>query len=311
MTESGDTEKSDVLATYARARCKRGIGLVRLKQDCPEEYDAFLRVALFFATDAGRAVCRSHEAIFVALTTFLAGEGSWVKAEAPELLEALEHEGYGTQNKGSYHVTARLGLTLTLSEVLAFLENEANRMQRQKQQIRAMLQEKNRRINAKPIEPADEAFDEAMMREALKEAQVAYEEGEVPVGAVLTCGKTLIARDHNRVIATHDATAHAEMRVLKTSLDTFNSERLPSETTLYVTLEPCPMCAGALLLARVSRVVWGASDRQAGAMGSRLMLQDAALLNWKARTTSGVLKGECEALLGEFFSRVREKKEDH
>lgn len=311
MTESGDTEKSDVLATYARARCKRGIGLVRLKQDCPEEYDAFLRVALFFATDAGRAVCRSHEAIFVALTTFLAGEGSWVKAEAPELLEALEHEGYGTQNKGSYHVTARLGLTLTLSEVLAFLENEANRMQRQKQQIRAMLQKKNRRINAKPIEPADEAFDEAMMREALKEAQVAYEEGEVPVGAVLTCGKTLIARDHNRVIATHDATAHAEMRVLKTSLDTFNSERLPSETTLYVTLEPCPMCAGALLLARVSRVVWGASDRQAGAMGSRLMLQDAALLNWKARTTSGVLKGECEALLGEFFSRVREKKEDH
>ena len=73
MTQSWDTEKSDVLATYARARCKRGIGLVRLKQDCPEEYDAFLRVALFFATDAGRAVCRSHGAIFAALTTFLAG----------------------------------------------------------------------------------------------------------------------------------------------------------------------------------------------------------------------------------------------
>lgn len=308
MTESGDTEKSDVLATYARARCKRGIGLVRLKQDCPEEYDAFLRVALFFATDAGRAVCRSRGAIFAALTTFLRGEGSWVKAEAPELLEALEHEGYVTQNKGSYHVTARLGLTLTLSEVLAFLENEANRMQRQKQQIRAMLQEKNRRINAKPIEPADEAFDEAMMREALKEAQVAYEEGEVPVGAVLTCGKTLIARDHNRVIATHDATAHAEMRVLKTSLDTFNSERLPPETTLYVTLEPCPMCAGALLLARVSRVVWGASDRQAGAMGSRLLLQDAALLNWKADTAGGVLQSECEALLERFFSRLRQKR---
>lgn len=311
MTESGDTEKSDVLATYARARCKRGIGLVRLKQDCPEEYDAFLRVALFFASDGAQAHSFSPDALCAFLTTFLRGEGSWVKAEAPELLEALEHEGHVTQNKGSYHVTARLGLTLTLSEVLAFLENEANRMQRQKQQIRAMLQEKNRRINAKPIEPADEAFDEAMMREALKEAQVAYEEGEVPVGAVLTCGKTLIARDHNRVIATHDATAHAEMRVLKTSLDIFNSERLLSETTLYVTLEPCPMCAGALLLARVSRVVWGASDRQAGAMGSRLMLQDAALLNWKARTTSGVLKGECEALLGEFFSRVREKKEDH
>lgn len=311
MTQSWDTEKSDVLATYARARCKRGIGLVRLKQDCPEEYDAFLRVALFFASDGAQAHSFSPDALCAFLTTFLRGEGSWVKAEAPELLEALEHEGYVTQNKGSYHVTARLGLTLTLSEVLAFLENEVNRMRRQKQQIRAMLQEKNRRVNAKPIEPADDAFDEAMMREALKEAQVAYEEGEVPVGAVLTCGKTLIARGHNRVIATHDATAHAEMRVLKTSLDTFNSERLPSETTLYVTLEPCPMCAGALLLARVSRVVWGASDRQAGAMGSRLMLQDAALLNWKARTTSGVLKGECEALLGEFFSRVREKKEDH
>lgn len=311
MTGAIDTDDKAVLATYARARRKCGIGLARLKENGPKEYDAFLRVALFFASDGAQAHSFSPDALCAFLTTFLRGEGSWVKAEAPELLEALEHEGYVTQNKGSYHVTARLGLTLTLSEVLAFLENEANRMQRQKQQIRAMLQEKNRRINAKPIEPADEAFDEAMMREALKEAQVAYEEGEVPVGAVLTCGKTLIARDHNRVIATHDATAHAEMRVLKTSLDTFNSERLPSETTLYVTLEPCPMCAGALLLARVSRVVWGASDRQAGALGSRLMLQDAALLNWKARTTSGVLKGECEALLSEFFSRVREKKEDY
>lgn len=311
MTVAIDTDDKAVLATYARARRKCGIGLARLKENGPKEYDAFLRVVLFFASDGAQAHSFSPDALCAFLTTFLRGEGSWVKAEAPELLEALEHEGYVTQNKGSYHVTARLGLTLTLSEVLAFLENEANRIQRQKQQIRAMLQEKNRRINAKPIEPADEAFDEAMMREALKEAQVAYEEGEVPVGAVLTCGKTLIARDHNRVIATHDATAHAEMRVLKASLDTFNSERLPSETTLYVTLEPCPMCAGALLLARVSRVVWGASDRQAGAMGSRLMLQDAALLNWKARTTSGVLKGECEALLGEFFSRVREKKEDH
>lgn len=311
MTESGDTEKSDVLATYARARCKRGIGLVRLKQDCPEEYDAFLRVALFFATDAGRAVCRSHEAIFAALTTFLAGEGSWVMATTTALFDALEREGLVMQKEGTYHVSLPPGFPPTLSEALTFLENEASQTRLRTQQIRAMLQEKNRRVNTKKQIPVDAAFDEAMMREALKEAHLAYEEGEVPVGAVLTQGKTLIARDHNRVIATHDATAHAEMRVLKTSLDTFNSERLPPETTLYVTLEPCPMCAGALLLARVSRVVWGASGRQAGAMGSRLLLQDAALLNWKARTTSGVLKGECEALLGEFFSRVREKKEDH
>ena len=311
MTESGDTEKSDVLATYARARCKRGIGLVRLKQDCPEEYDAFLRVALFFATDAGRAVCRSHEAIFAALTTFLAGEGSWVMETTTALFDALEREGLVMQKEGTYHVSLPPGFPPTLSEALTFLENEASQTRLRTQQIRAMLQEKNRRVNTKKQIPVDAAFDEAMMREALKEAHLAYEEGEVPVGAVLTQGKTLIARDHNRVIATHDATAHAEMRVLKTSLDTFNSERLSPETTLYVTLEPCPMCAGALLLARVSRVVWGASDRQAGAMGSRLLLQDAALLNWKARTTSGVLKGECEALLGEFFSRVREKKEDH
>ena len=311
MTQSWDTEKSDVLATYARARCKRGIGLVRLKQDCPEEYDAFLRVALFFATDAGRAVCRSHGAILAALTTFLAGEGSWVMATTTALFDALEREGLVMQKEGTYLVSLPSGFPPTLSEALTFLENEASQTRLRTQQIRAMLQEKNRRVNTKKQIPVDAVFDEAMMREALKEAQVAYEEGEVPVGAVLTCGKTLIARDHNRVIATHDATAHAEMRVLKASLDTFNSERLPSETTLYVTLEPCPMCAGALLLARVSRVVWGASDRQAGAMGSRLMLQDATLLNWKARTTSGVLKGECEALLGEFFSRVREKKEDY
>ena len=308
MTESWDTEKSDVLATYARARCKRGIGLVRLKQDCPEEYDAFLRVALFFATDAGRAVCRSHGAIFAALTTFLAGEGSWVMATTTALFDALEREGLVRQKEGTYHVSLPSGFPPTLSEALTFLENEAGQTRLRTQQIRAMLQEKNRRVNTKKQIPVDAVFDEAMMREALKEAHLAYEEGEVPVGAVLTRGKILIARDHNRVAAMRDATAHAEMRVLKAALDGLNSERLPPETTLYVTLEPCPMCAGALLLSRVRRVVWGASDSLAGAMGSRLTLQEVASLNWKADTAGGVLQSECEALLERFFSRLRQKR---
>ncbi len=140
-----------------------------------------------------------------------------------------------------------------------------------------------------------------------REAQVAYEEGEVPVGAVLTCGKTLIARDHNRVIATHDATAHAEMRVLKTSLDTFNSERLPSETTLYVTLEPCPMCAGAAVNARIENIYFGAYDKKNGACGSVADIPNSGF-TFAPNVIGGIMEDECSELLRQFFRRLRESR---
>ena len=148
------------------------------------------------------------------------------------------------------------------------------------------------------------------MKHAMTRAKAAAALGEVPIGAVIVKDGKIVSSGKNMREIKANALLHAEITAIDRACKRLGAWRL-CDCTLYVTLEPCPMCAGALLLARVSRVVWGASDRQAGAMGSRLMLQDAALLNWKARTTSGVLKGECEARLGEFFSRVREKKEDH
>src|SRR5690554_7951293 len=105
------------------------------------------------------------------------------------------------------------------------------------------------------------------MREALAEAQKAFDKGEIPIGAVIVQNDSIIARDHNRREELHDPTAHAEVLVMREAGKLLGGWRLP-ETTLYVTIEPCPMCAGALVQARVGRVVYGAPDIEAGAVDS-------------------------------------------
>ncbi len=146
------------------------------------------------------------------------------------------------------------------------------------------------------------------MRAALAEARRAGAEAEVPVGAVLVQGGRIIARDHNRRECLNDPTAHAEMLVITTAAAALESWRL-LDTTLYVTLEPCAMCAGAIVLARVPRVVYGAADPKAGAGGSVLDLLTHPKLNHRALVTTGVLAEECGAVLVDFFaSRRRDAK---
>ncbi len=149
--------------------------------------------------------------------------------------------------------------------------------------------------------PADVDF----MRRALELAARAEADGEVPVGAVLVKDGVILAEGWNRPIAGRDPTAHAEIGAMRAGARALDSYRLTG-TTLYVTLEPCPMCAAAMVHARVERLVFGAWDARVGAAGSVFNLVNAPELNHRVDAFGGVLAEECGALLREFFARRRE-----
>jgi tRNA(adenine34) deaminase len=152
------------------------------------------------------------------------------------------------------------------------------------------------------MEPS--ASDEYWMRHALELAERAREAGEVPVGAVLVHGDRIVAEGWNRPIATHDPTAHAEIIALRAAGPVLENYRL-IDTTLYVTLEPCVMCMGAISHARVRRIVYGATDPKRGAAGSILQLADAEFLNHRIEVTGGVLGDKCADQLRSFFKARR------
>jgi tRNA(adenine34) deaminase len=143
------------------------------------------------------------------------------------------------------------------------------------------------------------------MRIALEEARKAGEEGEVPIGAVLVSAGEVIGKGRNRPVASCDPSAHAEILALREGAVRVKNYRLP-DSTLYVTLEPCIMCAGAILQARVSRLVFGAEDPKGGAVSSLYALLEDGRLNHRVEVTSGVLRGECRELLQRFFRERRQ-----
>jgi tRNA(adenine34) deaminase len=146
--------------------------------------------------------------------------------------------------------------------------------------------------------------DEEGMQAALREARAADASDEVPVGCVIAHEGTIIGRGHNQVEALQDATAHAEILAIGAASNALGSWRL-AECTLYVTLEPCAMCAGAMVLARVGRLVYGAADPKAGACGSVLDVIHERRLNHRVEVASGVLSQECGDALRAFFARKR------
>jgi tRNA(adenine34) deaminase len=148
------------------------------------------------------------------------------------------------------------------------------------------------------------SIDEEFMREALREAAVAEALGEVPVGAVAVKDGVVIARGHNLRERSQDPTSHAELIALRKASARLASWRLDG-VTMYVTLEPCPMCAGALVHARVDRVVWGCDDPKAGATRSLFTIGDDARLNHRFAMEPGVLNDECAGVLRAFFARLR------
>jgi tRNA(adenine34) deaminase len=151
-----------------------------------------------------------------------------------------------------------------------------------------------------------ESLDLFWMQRALELAHQAEAEGEVPVGAILVKEDQVVGEGWNAPIGEHDPTAHAEIRALRNAATRLGNYRL-LDTTLYVTLEPCVMCAGAIIHARVRRVVFGAADPKTGAAGSVFDILNSELHNHRVEITSGVLEPECSTMLKEFFQARRNK----
>ena len=147
-------------------------------------------------------------------------------------------------------------------------------------------------------------LDQQYMRMAIEQAQLATQSGEVPVGAVLVRDGQIISRAFNKPIANHDPSAHAEMLALREAALNEENYRIPG-STLYVTLEPCAMCSGAMLHARVGRVVYGASDPKTGAAGSVLNLFSLKQINHQTSVEGGIMSEECGQLLRDFFKGRR------
>ena len=157
------------------------------------------------------------------------------------------------------------------------------------------------------FEPIIKYDDEYYMRIALKQAEQAEAEGEVPIGAVIVKDGTIIGRTYNQVELLKDATAHAEILVITQAEAAIENWRLEG-TTIYVTKEPCAMCAGAMVNSRVDRVVFGMADPRSGACGSALDVTGFPGMLHNVATTSGVLEEECKEIIQRFFKNVRESR---
>jgi len=150
-------------------------------------------------------------------------------------------------------------------------------------------------------------MDEKFMREALDEARLAFDEDEVPIGAVAVVDDKIVARSHNVRERTSDPLGHAEILLLQQLIGKHESWRL-DQVSVYVTCEPCLMCAGALIQARIPRLIYGCNDLKAGACGSLYSVTEDSRLNHRIETVSGILQNECSQILSDFFRSKRQKK---
>jgi len=169
---------------------------------------------------------------------------------------------------------------------------------------RAQARSSNSRLTPHPSSFDSVMTDEVFMREALSLARQAAESGEVPVGAVVVKDGATVGRGYNRPVASRDPTAHAEVMAVRDAAERVGNYRL-AECILYVTLEPCAMCAGAIMNARIGRVVYGAADPKSGACGSVVDLFAESRLNFHATVVGGVMAEEAAKLLQDFFSARR------
>lgn len=152
----------------------------------------------------------------------------------------------------------------------------------------------------------EEQGDLFFMREAIEESRLAYGEGEVPVGAIVVFERSIIGRGHNRVIQTSDPTAHAEILALREAALAVGNYRLTG-ATLYSTIEPCAMCAGAIVHARIHRLVYGASDPRAGAVETHFQICTTDFLNHRVTVEKGFLEADCRRMLQSFFRERRQQ----
>lgn len=298
------SEKS--AAHYNRLTLRNGVSLNGLTRN-PLDLEIFFETALFFISSAGRESEIGQEDFLSRLEYFRSHHAAWLAASSGEIYEWMQGCGLVVITDESVRFTAPA--SEVFSETSAVEEYwsrlDAERVRR-RHRLRAQLQAKNREVNAPKTPEIDPELDRRLMREALQKAAVASESDEVPVGAVIAVDGNVVASACNEVKARHDPTAHAEVLAIRKAAARLGNERLVG-ATLYVTLEPCPMCAAACSMARIARVVWGADDPDCGGMRGAIDVAARAHLNHRPAMTAGVRKAECEKLLKDFFKAKRTK----
>ncbi len=275
---------------FAALSVRNGWPVARLRQALPEDRAA---VAEAFSLFAGALPEDSDSA-----GRFLAGPGSFLSGTKKELLIFARENRAAAASEKSERLAASF---------LAYLEKEKAGREAKRQNIRRALQEKNSRMNARNHPAEDPEKDIVFMREALREAEKAAAAGEIPVGAVAVKDGIIIGRGSNAPIRNTDPTAHAEILAIRDAALRLGNYRLEG-TVLYVTLEPCPMCTGAIAHARVDRVVFGAADPKAGGFGGAVALASDPAVQRKIAVTRGVLENECREMLKRFFREKRNGK---
>lgn len=271
--------QEELISKFVKLSVRRGSSLSSLSKS-PEDLRTVVLTFKATARHSIRPDLRDAK-------NFLAAAGSWI-SDTPQNLLNL-----------SSTMTFAEGASFSLEELTAAVECFREQV-RQKRRNSALSREEEVRLAR-----IDRSCDEYFMREALLEAEKARQAGEVPVGAVVADKDgRIIGRGHNRVISEHDPSGHAEILALKNASQNLKNYRLDN-CTIYVTLEPCPMCSGAIIGARLSRLVFGANDQKAGAVQSVFKLFDEKRVNHHTDVTAGVLKEECLQLLRSFFVDLR------
>ena len=257
-------QQTDLISKFVKLSIRRGSSLASLSKS-PEH----LRTVV----DAFRATARDPlDPDEEDAKKFLVEAGSWITDSAQNLLDA-------SVSPPNEHVN-KFSLSELTSAVEVFREEI-----RQKRKQQALSREEEVRLSR-----IDRSRDEYFMREALAEAEKAHQAGEVPVGAVVVDKEgRIIGRGHNLVVAGHDPSGHAEIIALRNASQNIKNYRLDN-CAIYVTLEPCPMCSGAIIGARLTRLVYGAKDQKAGAVESVFKLFDERRVNHHTDVTAGVLE---------------------
>lgn len=275
-------QQTDLISKFVKLSIRRGSSLASLSKS-PEH----LRTVV----DAFRATARDPlDPDEEDAKKFLVEAGSWITDSAQNLLDASVSPPNEHVNKFS------------LSELTLAVEVFREEI-RQKRKQQALSREEEVRLSR-----IDRSRDEYFMREALAEAEKAHQAGEVPVGAVVVDKEgRIIGRGHNLVVAGHDPSGHAEIIALRNASQNIKNYRLDN-CAIYVTLEPCPMCSGAIIGARLTRLVYGAKDQKAGAVESVFKLFDERRVNHHTDVTAGVLEEDCLRMLRSFFVELRKSR---
>lgn len=275
-------QQTDLISKFVKLSIRRGSSLASLSKS-PEH----LRTVV----DAFRATARDPlDPDEEDAKKFLVEAGSWITDSAQNLLDA-------SVSPPNEHVN-KFSLSELTSAVEVFREEI-----RQKRKQQALSREEEVRLSR-----IDRSRDEYFMREALAEAEKAHQAGEVPVGAVVADKEgRIIGRGHNLVVAGHDPSGHAEIIALRNASQNIKNYRLDN-CAIYVTLEPCSMCSGAIIGARLTRLVYGAKDQKAGAVESVFKLFDERRVNHHTDVTAGVLEEDCLRMLRSFFVELRKSR---